>query len=54
MPSSSAGQPDADRKARALSFSHDQEVARPYAYSVGFRVVYSDSDGDAAPVEAGS
>jgi predicted alpha-1,2-mannosidase len=36
MPSSSAGQPDADRKARALSFSHDQEVARPYGYSVGF------------------
>lgn len=36
MPSAASGQPDADRKARALSFSHDQEQARPYAYRVDF------------------
>lgn len=36
MPSSSRGVPEADRAKRALSFSHDNEVARPYRYDVRF------------------
>ena len=36
MPSSARGVPDADRKRRALSFSHDKELARPYEYQVDF------------------
>ena len=36
MPSTAAGTPDADRGARALAFSHDDEVARPYYYGVTF------------------
>ena len=31
-----SGVPDADREARALAFSHDDEVARPYYYGVTF------------------
>jgi predicted alpha-1,2-mannosidase len=36
MPSLDSGVPEADRGKRALSFSHEQEVARPYRYSVRF------------------
>ncbi|MFG6461695.1 GH92 family glycosyl hydrolase [Roseateles sp. DXS20W] len=36
MPSMSPGLPDADRERRALSFSHDRELARPYTYRVDF------------------
>jgi predicted alpha-1,2-mannosidase len=36
MPSTAAGQPDPDRKRRALSFSHENEVARPHTYRVDF------------------
>ncbi|NHZ44715.1 GH92 family glycosyl hydrolase [Massilia aquatica] len=36
MPSNAAGQPDADRKRRALSFSHENEVARAHTYRVDF------------------
>ena len=35
MPSTAAT-PTADRKARAWSFSHDNEIARPYYYGVTF------------------
>ena len=31
------GAPDADRGARALAFSHDDEIARPYYYGVTFQ-----------------
>src|SRR6185312_5755876 len=37
MPSAAAGTPDADRSARALPFSHADEVARPYYYGVTFQ-----------------
>jgi predicted alpha-1,2-mannosidase len=36
MPSTAAGRPDASRKARELSFSHDNETARPHHYGVTF------------------
>ena len=36
MPSNASGQPDADRKNRALSFSHENEVARAHTYRVDF------------------
>lgn len=36
MPSAATGVPDADRGRRALSFSHDNEVARPHHYRVDF------------------
>ncbi len=36
MPSLAAGEPEVDRRKRALSFSHDNEVARPYLYGVRF------------------
>jgi len=36
LPSSARGIPDADRKRRALAFSHEHEVARPYTYRVDF------------------
>ena len=36
MPSSAQGRPDADRARRALSFSHDQELARAHTYRVDF------------------
>nr|WP_240600028.1 GH92 family glycosyl hydrolase [Lysobacter silvestris] len=36
LPSLASGVPEADRKKRALSFSHDNEVARPYLYGVRF------------------
>jgi len=36
MPSSASGQPDPDRKNRALAFSHEHEVAKPYTYRVDF------------------
>jgi predicted alpha-1,2-mannosidase len=36
MPQAGAGPPSADRVARALPFSHDNEVARPHHYSVLF------------------
>lgn len=36
MPSAARGTPDADRAKRALAFSHDNEVARPYTYRVDF------------------
>lgn len=36
MPSASPGRPDADRERRALSFSHERELARPYTYRVDF------------------
>ncbi|WP_328530059.1 GH92 family glycosyl hydrolase [Nocardioides sp. NBC_00368] len=36
MPSSAEGVPDPGRKARALTFEHDNETARPYYYKVGF------------------
>lgn len=34
MPSLSTGAPEADRSKRALPFSHDTEIARPYRYAV--------------------
>ncbi|HWD03466.1 MAG TPA: GH92 family glycosyl hydrolase [Amycolatopsis sp.] len=36
MPSAAAGVPDANRDARALPFSHDNEVARAHYYGVTF------------------
>jgi predicted alpha-1,2-mannosidase len=36
MPSLATGVPDANRTARALSFSHDNETARPHDYRVRF------------------
>ena len=36
MPSLASGVPEADRKKRALSFSHDAELARPNQYQVKF------------------
>lgn len=36
MPSDDPGTPNGDRRARALTFSHDNEVARPHYYSVTF------------------
>ena len=36
MPSLATGTPEADRKKRALSFTHDNEIARPYLYSMRF------------------
>lgn len=36
MPSLAQGTPDPDRKARALSFSHENEVARAHTYRVDF------------------
>ena len=36
MPSNTQGRPEADRARRALSFSHDQEVARAHTYRVDF------------------
>ncbi|MBW8823693.1 MAG: glycoside hydrolase family 92 protein, partial [Xanthomonadales bacterium] len=36
MPSLATREPEADRKKRALPFSHDNEVARPYLYGVHF------------------
>src|SRR5690606_32659673 len=36
MPSADRGVPEADRDKRALSFSHDNELARPYTYRVDF------------------
>ena len=36
MPSSAAGAPNADRTARSLPFSHDNEVARAHYYGVTF------------------
>jgi len=36
MPSAALGRPDADRERRALAFSHDHELARPYTYRVEF------------------
>jgi predicted alpha-1,2-mannosidase len=36
MPSTAAGTPNADRSARALPFSHDDEIAHPYYYGVTF------------------
>jgi len=36
MPSASRGVPEADRSKRALSFSRDNEQARPYRYDVRF------------------
>jgi hypothetical protein len=36
MPSGRDGEPDADRQARALAFTHDSEVARPHHYVVTF------------------
>ncbi|WP_179956994.1 GH92 family glycosyl hydrolase [Amycolatopsis anabasis] len=36
MPSLAAGVPDANRAARALSFSHDNETAKPHYYGVRF------------------
>lgn len=36
MPSSNAGVPEADRQRRALSFSHENELARPSLYQVNF------------------
>jgi predicted alpha-1,2-mannosidase len=36
MPSAARGRPDADREHRALAFSHDHELARPYSYRVDF------------------
>jgi hypothetical protein len=36
MPSAAHGRPDADRERRALSFSHDHELARPHTYRVDF------------------
>lgn len=36
MPSGAQGRPDPDRQKRALAFSHENEVARPYTYRVDF------------------
>jgi len=36
MPSATRGIPEADRERRALSFSHDKEIARPHTYRVDF------------------
>jgi predicted alpha-1,2-mannosidase len=36
MPSVAAGAPNADRRARALAFRHDNETARPHYYAVTF------------------
>lgn len=36
MPSGARGTPDADRGRRALSFAHENELARPYTYRVDF------------------
>jgi predicted alpha-1,2-mannosidase len=36
MPSPAEGVPNADRAARALAFSHDNEIAKPYYYGVTF------------------
>ncbi|MGH8795283.1 MAG: GH92 family glycosyl hydrolase [Stackebrandtia sp.] len=36
MPSTASGTPDADREARALSFGHDAEIAKPHHYGVTF------------------
>src|SRR5262249_24762131 len=36
MPSAATGTPSADRGDRALSFQHDNEIARPYYYGVTF------------------
>ncbi|WP_211303100.1 GH92 family glycosyl hydrolase [Allonocardiopsis opalescens] len=36
MPSDAAGEPDPDREARALSFDHANETARPHHYGVEF------------------
>lgn len=36
MPSAMRGIPEADRERRALSFSHDRELARPHTYRVDF------------------
>lgn len=36
MPSPARGVPDADRERRALSFSHERELARPHTYRVDF------------------
>jgi predicted alpha-1,2-mannosidase len=36
MPSPAEGVPNADRTARALPFSHDNEIAKPYYYGVTF------------------
>ncbi|MGP3922786.1 GH92 family glycosyl hydrolase [Streptomyces sp. 8N616] len=36
MPSTASGTPDADRKARALPFRHENETARPHHYGVTF------------------
>ncbi|RJQ87637.1 GH92 family glycosyl hydrolase [Amycolatopsis panacis] len=37
MPSAAAGVPDADRSKRALTFTHDSEVARAHYYGVTFQ-----------------
>src|SRR3954451_8926386 len=37
MPSTASGVPNANRQARALPFSHDDEIARPYLYGVTFQ-----------------
>jgi len=36
MPSNAQGRPDPDRKGRALSFAHENEVARAHTYRVDF------------------
>jgi predicted alpha-1,2-mannosidase len=36
MPSDAPGRPVADRQTRALSFAHENELARPYTYRVDF------------------
>jgi predicted alpha-1,2-mannosidase len=36
MPSAATGMPSADRGTRALAFRHENEIARPYYYSVKF------------------
>ncbi|MGW8671181.1 GH92 family glycosyl hydrolase [Streptomyces niveus] len=36
MPSTAAGTPDASRKARALPYRHENEIARPHYYGVTF------------------
>lgn len=36
MPSATRGIPEADRERRALSFSHEKELARPHTYRVDF------------------
>jgi predicted alpha-1,2-mannosidase len=37
MPAAGAGQPDPDRRARALAFTHANEIAKPYYYRVRFQ-----------------